>query len=77
MIYFPSSCIFFFNDARAKWITKYKHNHIFSLHFGLTLAVGTSCRNISIKLITLQERKPEAEKSRGDVTLLMAINTST
>lgn len=43
----------------------------------LTLAVGTSCRNISMKLITLQERKPEAEKSRGDVTLLMAISTST
>lgn len=43
----------------------------------LTLAVGTSCRNISMKLITLQERKPEAEKSKGDVTLLMAISTST
>lgn len=43
----------------------------------LTLDVGTSCRKISIKLITLQERKPEAEKSKGDVTLLMAISTST
>lgn len=42
-----------------------------------TLAVGTSWRKISIKLITLQDRKPEAEKSRGDVTLLMAISTST
>lgn len=30
-----------------------------------------------MKLITLEERKPEAEKSSGDVTLLMAINTST
>lgn len=47
-------------------------------HFiDLTLDVGTSCRKISIKLITLQERKPEAEKSKGDVTLLMAISTST
>lgn len=30
-----------------------------------------------MKLITLEERKPEAEKSSGDVTLLMAIKTST
>lgn len=44
---------------------------------GLTLDVGTSWRNISMKLITLEERKPEAEKSSGDVTLLMAIKTST
>lgn len=44
---------------------------------GLTLDVGTSWRKISMKLITLEERKPEAEKSSGDVTLLMAINTST
>lgn len=43
----------------------------------LTFAVGTSCRKISTKLMTLQERKPEAEKSKGDVTLLMAITTST
>lgn len=43
----------------------------------LTLAVGTSCKKISMKLMTLEERKPEAEKSSGDVTLLMAINTST
>lgn len=42
-----------------------------------TLAVGTSWRKISIKLITLLERKPEAEKRRGDVTLLMAISIST
>lgn len=48
-----------------------------SLFIKFTLAVGTSCRKISIKLITLLERKPEAEKSRGDVTLLMAIRTST
>lgn len=44
---------------------------------GLTLDIGTSWRKISMKLITLEERKPEAEKSSGDVTLLMAINTST
>lgn len=43
----------------------------------LTLAVGTSYKKMSMKLSTLQERKPEAEKSRGEVTLLMAINIST
>ena len=39
--------------------------------------MGTSCRKISTKLRALQDRKPEAEKSRGDVTLLIAISAST
>lgn len=39
--------------------------------------MGTSCRKISIKLSTLLDKKPEAENSRGEVTLLIAINIST
>jgi len=37
----------------------------------------TSCIKISIKLITLLDKNPEAEKSSGDVTLLIAISIST
>lgn len=65
-------------ELKAGEVKPAHYTLLVNFHFiKLTLAVGTSCRKISIKLITLQERKPEAEKSRGDVTLLMAINTST
>lgn len=45
--------------------------------FELTFANGTSCRKISMKLITLLDKNPDAEKSSGEVTLLIAINIST